>query len=552
MFGGMQACILTPSVIQQLPAQLLALLPAEPCEILAVMRSSSAQPAVADLLAFHELQSAASRPSEVSQVSSGLLTSNACNAIGTSASIAAHIAAAAAADASPGNPGISASASDTQQSAHEQTLEHCSCLSLDSIMTSSQLADNQQDGRPEMQNHWPQMEPAESQADESHVHQFTQQAAGSDEINCLRDSRAAHAESSPGTATAAERDELVTGWIHQIRAAHHLSQPSAKAACNTEIWGQANLPAAHQQLQSCRPSSAVGSNADALAASKQACGAAAGFLPDQEHSQTSADDSLPAAQDAIDEALASPDQQQISGQVLRCCKGKNTTARQPEDPQASCCFTPSPNVPTNNCMSPIPMTEDVCHVPCCPVSSVGSQTSSDSNTAAARSHHRDTSQFPPSCLSLVSADSQASTAWHASAQTKDQPRSLDSSAQSGPGMSETQEQGGSGTMPQPCGQHDGLPEACSQADGTGKQGSRASDARQAPCEPQHPGQTPRGVFCSLLIPCKQALNSCFPLNGTYFQTNEVFLVDATVHTPLLVSYLPIIALQRSWKSQSIS
>ena len=45
---------------------------------------------------------------------------------------------------------------------------------------------------------------------------------------------------------------------------------------------------------------------------------------------------------------------------------------------------------------------------------------------------------------------------------------------------------------------------------------------------------PAGICCVLLIPCKEALRSRFPLNGTYFQTNEVFLVDATLQMPLKV------------------
>ncbi len=63
--------------------------------------------------------------------------------------------------------------------------------------------------------------------------------------------------------------------------------------------------------------------------------------------------------------------------------------------------------------------------------------------------------------------------------------------------------------------------------------ANAQPARQEGAASKHP----EGIFCVLLIPCKQALRGSFPLNGTYFQTNEVFLVEATARIPLLVSQL---------------
>ncbi|KAK9821663.1 hypothetical protein WJX74_006085 [Apatococcus lobatus] len=47
-------------------------------------------------------------------------------------------------------------------------------------------------------------------------------------------------------------------------------------------------------------------------------------------------------------------------------------------------------------------------------------------------------------------------------------------------------------------------------------------------------EVPEGVRFVLLIPCRAALHNRFPLNGTYFQTNEMFLLEATVQRPLLM------------------
>jgi len=41
--------------------------------------------------------------------------------------------------------------------------------------------------------------------------------------------------------------------------------------------------------------------------------------------------------------------------------------------------------------------------------------------------------------------------------------------------------------------------------------------------------------CVLLIPCCEAVHGRFPLNGTYFQTNEVFLDFSTLQQPIMVS-----------------
>ena len=45
----------------------------------------------------------------------------------------------------------------------------------------------------------------------------------------------------------------------------------------------------------------------------------------------------------------------------------------------------------------------------------------------------------------------------------------------------------------------------------------------------------RRIRCALLVPCCEAVHGRFPLNGTYFQTNEVFLDAATLEKPVLAS-----------------
>ena len=39
---------------------------------------------------------------------------------------------------------------------------------------------------------------------------------------------------------------------------------------------------------------------------------------------------------------------------------------------------------------------------------------------------------------------------------------------------------------------------------------------------------------TLQVPCRAAMQGAFPLAGTYFQINEVFLDDSTLQTPLEV------------------
>lgn len=43
------------------------------------------------------------------------------------------------------------------------------------------------------------------------------------------------------------------------------------------------------------------------------------------------------------------------------------------------------------------------------------------------------------------------------------------------------------------------------------------------------------VQMALLVPCRKAMKNRFPLNGTFFQVNEVFLDQATLEEPLQVS-----------------
>ena len=61
-------------------------------------------------------------------------------------------------------------------------------------------------------------------------------------------------------------------------------------------------------------------------------------------------------------------------------------------------------------------------------------------------------------------------------------------------------------------------------DGTGAAGSRASAGQQ-------PGY-------ALLVPCRTAMRGRFPLNGTYFQVNEMFLDDTSLRCPIQVWPFP--------------
>lgn len=66
-------------------------------------------------------------------------------------------------------------------------------------------------------------------------------------------------------------------------------------------------------------------------------------------------------------------------------------------------------------------------------------------------------------------------------------------------------------------------------------------------EPQQQGSAEQGVDqggpqgrtvrCALLVPCCEAVHGRFPLNGTYFQTNEVFMDASTLERTILVSPL---------------
>ncbi|XP_078181695.1 DNA glycosylase/AP lyase ROS1-like [Carex rostrata] len=52
------------------------------------------------------------------------------------------------------------------------------------------------------------------------------------------------------------------------------------------------------------------------------------------------------------------------------------------------------------------------------------------------------------------------------------------------------------------------------------------------------------VKCSLMIPCRTAMRGSFPLNGTYFQVNEVFADHCTTRNPVMVPREEIWRLRR--------
>ena len=53
-------------------------------------------------------------------------------------------------------------------------------------------------------------------------------------------------------------------------------------------------------------------------------------------------------------------------------------------------------------------------------------------------------------------------------------------------------------------------------------------------QPQTPREAPQDVAMLLFVPCRTAMRGKFPLNGTYFQSNEVFLVSSTLAQPIKV------------------
>lgn len=56
----------------------------------------------------------------------------------------------------------------------------------------------------------------------------------------------------------------------------------------------------------------------------------------------------------------------------------------------------------------------------------------------------------------------------------------------------------------------------------------------AECGPTAGGDGAQELRCVLLVPCCAALHGRFPLNGTYFQTNEVFMDATSLERPVTV------------------
>lgn len=50
---------------------------------------------------------------------------------------------------------------------------------------------------------------------------------------------------------------------------------------------------------------------------------------------------------------------------------------------------------------------------------------------------------------------------------------------------------------------------------------------------------------AVLLPCRTAMRGAFPLAGTYFQTNEVFVDSNTLQHPVLVTFAYRTHLQNS-------
>jgi len=67
-----------------------------------------------------------------------------------------------------------------------------------------------------------------------------------------------------------------------------------------------------------------------------------------------------------------------------------------------------------------------------------------------------------------------------------------------------------------------------------RHGTRARHGDRAAGEPPEEEGTPAEVAMLLFVPCRTAMGGKFPLNGTYFQSNEVFLVSSTLADPVMV------------------
>lgn len=70
-----------------------------------------------------------------------------------------------------------------------------------------------------------------------------------------------------------------------------------------------------------------------------------------------------------------------------------------------------------------------------------------------------------------------------------------------------------------------------------QQQQQASHPQQSQVSSSHcklDGDSSRHLEVAVLVPCRKAMRNCFPLNGTFFQMNEVFLDQETVLHPMQV------------------
>lgn len=83
--------------------------------------------------------------------------------------------------------------------------------------------------------------------------------------------------------------------------------------------------------------------------------------------------------------------------------------------------------------------------------------------------------------------------------------------------------------------------------GSHEQQSRGTESVGRACSP---GSSAKDGLASvaLLVPCRKATRNQFPLNGTFFQVNEVFLDQATITHPLQVHFhLDTVAAYQIWE-----
>ena len=522
----MQARILPPRFLRQLPVQLLDSLPGDPCEILAVACPAPAQSAPAQQHCSSSERVAPSAQSAPAQQQCGSFeewappaqsaparqhsssSEGASHASGADASVhlsfngeravharvgvaasdetlaAGEASASAAADASP-------SASAGQTSACTKTSTHHPC-SRSSMPSPIQPSGEQQEHPCRLTSEIQQAgSPIAIHAGDCDDVASFKQSAQADASICTGASEVTISCTpsliSAGHAPGADCNRLISSWIHRSRAAVHASNSSVPAAYAANSAGHTQQP----QLQSfdMQPTSSCG---------RHGLHSQPDLSCHPENNQGSNTDSQ--ASMACNNVDASPcHQPRTSSPPLQDSSSRSASGR------LSCSGTIPQNGSSKSASADLSCSETILQDD----SFRSASTQLSSPTTMLQDSNCRTASAAQSCSGSIPQDSSCGCA--------------------------SADQTCSGTTapccchsPTSCGSH--CPENHADCGPSPTSGATAAPGHQDSADNQ-----PQGVFCVLLIPCKQALRGRFPLNGTYFQTNEVFLVEGTIQTPVLVS-----------------